>query len=237
MSAKAVIELENIKKVYRNEDVETVALRGISLSIKKGEMVSIFGPSGSGKSTLLHIMGLLDEPTGGKIRIDGKDVSKLDEDTRADIRGRKIGFVFQAYNLLPSFTAVENVMLPFLAYDIDREEARRKAMELLSDLGLKERAEHRPSQLSGGQQQRVAIARALAMEPSFILADEPTGNLDSKTAEEVLAIFEDLNEEGKTLVVVTHDPNIAAYSSRVVHIKDGKIEKDGNNHKRKKVRR
>ena len=231
-----VLELRGVWKVYDGSGVQTVALKGVDLKIKKGEMVSVFGPSGSGKSTLLHIMGLLDAPTKGKVLVEGKDVSKLDEESIARIRGRKIGFVFQAYNLLPSFTAVENVMLPYLIYDVDEEEAKKKALDLLDMLGLKNRAHHLPSQLSGGQQQRVAIARALAMDPSFILADEPTGNLDTKTGLEVLSLFQQLHEEGRTLVIVTHDPNIAHYSSRIIHLLDGEISKDDVNHNKKKVK-
>ena len=217
-----VIRLENVWKVYR-EGVETVALRGVDLSIEEGEYVSIMGPSGSGKSTLMHIMGLLDTPTKGKVYIEGRDVSRMSEDERARIRRKKIGFVFQAYNLIPSLTAVENVELPLLLDGVPREERRKVAVSLLERMGLGNRLHYYPNQLSGGQQQRVAIARALANDPRIILADEPTGNLDTKTGRKILDLFKELHEEGRTLVVVTHDPEVAREAERIVKIRDGRL--------------
>ncbi len=217
-----VIRLENVWKVYK-EGVETVALRGINLSVEEGEYVSIMGPSGSGKSTLMHIMGLLDTPTKGRVYIEGKDVSRMKEDERAKIRRRKIGFVFQAYNLIPSLTAMENVELPLLLDGVPKERRRRIAISLLERMGLGNRLEYYPNQLSGGQQQRVAIARALANDPKIILADEPTGNLDTKTGRKILDLFKELHEEGRTLVVVTHDPEVAKEAERIVKIRDGKV--------------
>ncbi len=214
-----MIVLEDVWKVYKS-GVETVALRGVSLEIESGEYVAIVGPSGSGKSTLLHIMGLLDTPTRGRVLIEGRDVSRLGESERALIRRDFIGFVFQQFNLVPHLTALENVMLPLLLKGISRRERERRARELLERVGLSERYNHYPSQLSGGQQQRVAIARALANAPPLILADEPTGNLDSKTGKEIMELLEDVSE---TLVVVTHDPAIARRAERVIKIKDGKI--------------
>ncbi len=221
-----MLRLINVHKIYNSGEVKTHALRGISLSIDKGEFVAILGPSGSGKSTLLHIMGLLDFPTKGKVYLKGRDVSTLSEDEAAEIRGKEIGFVFQSFNLIPSLTALENVMLPMLIYDYNEEKARKRAFELLEKFGLGERANHRPNQLSGGQQQRVAIARALAMNPSFILADEPTGNLDSKTGKEVIDTLRQLHDEGRTIIMVTHDSNLTKYAERIIFIKDGKIEKE-----------
>lgn len=217
-----VIRLENVWKVYK-EGVETVALRGVDLSIEEGEYVSIMGPSGSGKSTLMHIMGLLDTPTRGKVYIEGRDVSRMNEDERARIRRKKIGFVFQAYNLIPSLTAVENVELPLLLDGVPREERRKVAVSLLERMGLGNRLHYYPNQLSGGQQQRVAIARALANDPRIILADEPTGNLDTKTGRKILDLFKELHEEGRTLVVVTHDPEVAREAERIVKIRDGRL--------------
>ncbi len=221
-----MLRLINVHKIYNSGEVKTHALRGISLSISKGEFVAILGPSGSGKSTLLHIIGLLDFPTKGKVLLKNRDVSTLSEDEAAEIRGNEIGFVFQSFNLIPSLTALENVMLPMLIYDFDEEEARQRALELLRRFGLEDRAKHKPNQLSGGQQQRVAIARALAMNPSFILADEPTGNLDSKTGKEVISALRELHDEGRTIVMVTHDSNLTRYAERIIFIKDGKIEKE-----------
>jgi putative ABC transport system ATP-binding protein len=229
---KEVIKLENVKKIYYSEGVQTKALDGISFSIKEGEKVSIIGPSGSGKSTLMHILGLLDKPTSGKIYIEGKDPSILNDDELTYLRGKKIGFVFQNFNLTPSLTAIENVMLPLMFYNVDYKKRYEKAKSLLEKVGIGNRLDYYPSQLSGGEKQRVAIARALINDPSIILADEPTGDLDTKTGHEVLEIFDKLNHEGKTLVIVTHDPSIAKKSPRIIGILDGKIEFDKTQKKR-----
>lgn len=217
-----MLELIDIWKIYRG-GVETVALKGINIKIEDGEYVAIMGPSGSGKSTLLHIMGLLDTPTKGKVVLDRTDVSTLSENERAVIRRRKIGFVFQAFNLVPHLTVIENVELPLLLDGVPRAERRRRAAKMLEEVGLSHRLYHYPSQLSGGQKQRVAIARALINNPSIILADEPTGNLDSKTGEVILNMFDKLHEDGHTLVVVTHDPEVAKRAERVIKIKDGVV--------------
>jgi len=219
----SVIELDQVSKIYKMDEVEVQALNGINLKIKKKDFVSIMGPSGSGKSTLLQLMGALDKPTKGKVFIDGIDVSRLKESDMARVRGKKIGFVFQSFNLYPTLTALENVELPMIIMDKEKVERKKRAMELLELVGLKEWAEHLPAQLSGGERQRVAIARSLANNPSFILADEPTGNLDSKSGNEIMKLFVNLNEEGRTIVVVTHDVSIASHSRHIVRVKDGKI--------------
>ncbi len=225
---KEVIKLENITKVYTmGEGVSVEALRGVDLSIKEKDFVCVLGPSGSGKSTLLHIMGLLDRPTSGKRYIGGVETSKMDEEERARIRGDKIGFVFQTFNLISSLNALENVELPLLLRESNAKERRRRAKELLERLGLGERIHHRPGQLSGGQRQRVAIARALANNPAIVLADEPTGNLDSKTGKEILQILKDLHKEGRTIVIITHDEYITRVTDKVIRLRDGKIIKDG----------
>ena len=218
----AVIEIENIKKIYRMGETEVAALRGVSLQIDQGEMVAIMGPSGSGKSTLMNIIGCLDQPSEGTYRLDGTDVHKMDDDQLAEIRNKKIGFVFQSFNLLPRTSALDQVELPMVyAGTPDR---RKRALDALQQVGLGERVHHRPNELSGGQQQRVAIARALVNKPAIILADEPTGNLDSVSGEEIMRIFQRLNqEEGMTIILVTHEPDIAAHAKRVIHVKDGKI--------------
>ncbi len=220
----ALIELKKIYKIYKMGSIEVTALKNISLQIKEKEFTSILGPSGSGKSTLLHIMGLLDRPTKGKIFFEGEDVSELDGNTQAEIRGKKIGFVFQTFNLIPHLTALENVYLPLTIQGIEKSEREEKGAEILEKLGLGDRLSHKPSELSGGQRQRVAIARALITNPKIILADEPTGNLDSKTGHEILEIFKNLNREGKTIVIITHDQYIAKQSKRIIKIKDGVIE-------------
>jgi len=225
--APPVIELDHIHKTYTMGDVEVHALRGVSLTIRQGEFVAIMGASGSGKSTTMNIIGCLDRPTRGTYVLDGQDVSQLSKDERADIRSQKIGFVFQGFNLLSRTSAIENVELPMLYAGFDSQERQKRAKEALAAVGLVGREQNHPNQLSGGQQQRVAIARSLVNRPALILADEPTGNLDSRTSIEVMEIFQRLNrEQGITLVLVTHEPDIAEYASRVVVFKDGRIKKD-----------
>ena len=220
-----VIQLESIHKVYRTGEVEVHAVRGVSLEIQKGEFVAVMGASGSGKSTLMNIIGCLDRPTGGRYFLDGSDVSQLDRNALANIRNSKLGFVFQGFNLLPRSTALENVELPMLyAHDhLSHVEMRDRAVRALETVGLADRASHHPNQLSGGEQQRVAIARALVNEPAVLLADEPTGNLDSRTGIELMGVLQQLNERGMTIVMVTHELDIAAYSRRNVIMRDGQI--------------
>ncbi len=226
-SAPEVIRLEGIHKTYSMGDVEVHALRGVTLDIREGEFVAIMGASGSGKSTTMNIIGCLDSPTRGSYALDGEDVSKLSKDERADIRLRKLGFVFQGFNLLSRTSALENVELPMLYAGVEPAERHRRATEALHAVGLMGREQNHPNQLSGGQQQRVAIARALVNDPKLILADEPTGALDSRTSVEVMDIFQRLNRERRiTLVLVTHEPDIAAYADRIVVFKDGRIQKD-----------
>lgn len=221
-----MIAVSHVSKIYKNDSVETVALKDISFKIDKGEFVAIMGPSGSGKSTLMHILGALDLPTAGVYILDGENVGKLNEDELADIRNRKIGFVFQAFNLLPRTTALKNVALPLEYAGIAKETRLKTANKLLQMVGLQDRINHTPSQLSGGQQQRVAIARALAMNPSIILADEPTGNIASDQADEILKIFKDLNKKGHTIIMITHEADIARHAKRIITIRDGKITSD-----------
>ncbi len=223
----AVISLENVHKVYDTGEVKVPALRGVTLRIDFGEFVAIMGASGSGKSTLMNIVGLLDKPTSGRYEFDGHDVSAMNRTELAHLRNRKLGFVFQGFNLLKRHSAVENVEMPLLYAGVSVRKRRQKAMEMLKLVGLEGRAHHMPNQLSGGQQQRVAIARALVNEPQVILADEPTGNLDSHTGAEILAEFQRLHREhGQTIVMVTHDATIAGYAARLVTVKDGLIESD-----------
>jgi putative ABC transport system ATP-binding protein len=221
-----VIKLDNVWKIYKMGGTEVAALQGLSLDIRKGEFVSIMGPSGSGKSTAMNMIGCLDVPTKGHIYLSGQDISLLHESDLAQIRGRLIGFIFQQFNLINTLSAIENVMLPMTFQGIPEEERVEKAIKLLELVELGERMYHRPSELSGGQQQRVAIARSLANDPEVLLADEPTGNLDSKTGENVLSFLKKLNEEqGKTIVMVTHDENLAKHAKRIEYLKDGKIIK------------
>lgn len=223
----AVIELENVTKTYQSGEVAFNALNGVSLKINNDEFIGIVGPSGSGKSTLLHIIGCLDKPTSGKVYLDGKDISKLNETELAKLRAKKIGFVFQFFNLYPSLTAMQNVELPMMIVGVDKKERRDKALELLKMVGLEKRVGHLPSQLSGGESQRVAIARALANNPKIILADEPTGNLDTKSGQEIVKMLKDLNINSKiTLAIITHDHSIVKDASRLIRIKDGKIEEE-----------
>jgi putative ABC transport system ATP-binding protein len=219
-----VIELENVAKVYQMGEVEVRALCGVSLTVGAGEMLSIMGPSGSGKSTLMNIIGCLDQPTAGMYRLEGRDVGRLNDDQLAEIRNRRIGFVFQTFNLLARTTALENVMLPRIYAGVGRVKRREQAQEALVSVGLADRMMHTPNELSGGQQQRVAIARALVNSPAILLADEPTGNLDSASGTEVVALLQALNRErGITVILVTHDPNIARHTERIVYLYDGLI--------------
>ncbi len=229
-----MIELDNVYKIYRMGDSAVHALDGVSLKIEAGEWVAIMGPSGSGKSTLMNVIGCLDQPTSGSYRLDGVEVARMNDRDLARVRNRKIGFVFQTFNLLPRTTALANVELPLIYAGV--RDRRRRAIEALERVGLGDRLHHRPNELSGGQQQRVAIARALVTHPTIILADEPTGNLDSKSGAEIMELFHQLHlQQGLTIVMVTHDPDIAAQCERVVHIRDGKIIGDERNGDRRKV--
>jgi putative ABC transport system ATP-binding protein len=228
MGARPLVEIRDLVKVYRLGEVEVRALDGVNLTIDVGEFVAIIGPSGSGKTTLMNVLGCLDRPTSGTYWLDGTDASALDSDARAEVRNRKIGFVFQSFNLLPRTSALENVELPLLYGEgaTSTQERRALALKAIERVGLSGRERHFPSQLSGGQQQRVAIARALISDPAMILADEPTGNLDTRTAQEILAVFRELNEAGKTIVLITHEPDIARCARRVVTVRDGRIVAD-----------
>ena len=221
-----VIDIENITKDYVMGEETVRALRGVSLKIHRNEYIAIMGPSGSGKSTLMNMLGCLDTPTSGRYEFNGKNVAEMNDDELAAIRNREIGFVFQTFNLLPRSTSLRNVELPLIYAGIDPETREQRAAEVLADVGLGDRIHHKPNELSGGQRQRVAVARALVNKPSIILADEPTGNLDSKTGEEIMALFEDLYQRGNTIILVTHERDIAAHARRTVHLRDGLIESD-----------
>ena len=224
--SKAIMSLKGVSKVYQMGEEKVYALNGIDLEIHEGDLASVLGPSGSGKSTLLNMLGLLDPPSAGSIFLDGIDTTRLSEKGLAAVRGKKIGFIFQMFNLIPSLTVIQNVMLPAVIYESDPERTRKKATEILAKLGMGERLEHFPNQLSGGQRQRVAVARSLINDPEIILADEPTGNLDSKTGAEVLGMFKKLNDEGKTIIIVTHDAHVAKITRRTIRVVDGKILKE-----------
>jgi len=224
-----IIDMRSITKVYDTGKVQVEALRGIDIKVLKGEFVAIVGPSGSGKSTLLNLLGCLDTPTGGDYRLSGESVAGLDRDQLADIRNRRVGFVFQNFNLLPQLSALENVEMPLLFGGVGRKERKRRAQAKLEAVGLADRVEHKPTELSGGQMQRVAIARALAMEPDIVLADEPTGNLDTGSGSDVMGALQELWQGGSTLLVVTHDKALAKRANRVIEIRDGKVVQDSTN--------
>lgn len=222
---KKLIELKNVSKTYDMGNNNIVkALRDINLDIYEGEFLAVLGPSGSGKSTLLHMMGLLDVPTEGDIYVEGSYTNNLNEDEMAYFRGKKIGFIFQVFNLIPSLDSLENVVLPMMIYDVNKREREERAFSLLGEIGLKGREHHKPMELSGGQRQRVAIARSLANDPSILFADEPTGNLDTRTGDEIITLFKQLNSKGKTIVMVTHNEELTRYCDRIIYIKDGKID-------------
>ena len=231
-----MIKVSRLTKIYRSETVETVALDDVSFTIKKGEFVAIMGPSGSGKSTLMHILGALDRTTSGRYLLDGKDVSRLSDDNLAEIRNKKIGFIFQAYNLLPRTSALKNVILPMVYAGMEKKKREERAKKLLQAVGLGKRITHLSNQLSGGEQQRVAIARSLTLNPVILLADEPTGNIASEQAAEIINIFQKLNQDGHTVVMITHEPEVAKYAKRVIYLKDGKIVKDRKNGRQHQVK-
>jgi putative ABC transport system ATP-binding protein len=218
-----IIQVKNVSKIYTTGDVETKALDNVTFDIKKGEFVAIMGPSGSGKSTLMHILGALDKPTLGRYILDGSDVSNLTDDELSEVRNKKIGFVFQAFNLLPRTSALKNVTIPMVYANVAKDIRLKTAEKYLKMVGLSDRLDNTPAQLSGGQQQRVAIARSLVLDPAIILADEPTGNIASNQADEIMAIFKKLNKEGRTIIMITHEPDIAENAGRIIHVKDGRI--------------
>ena len=227
MEKSTVIELKNVWKIYKMGKVEVPAIRGLNLKVRKGEFLSIMGPSGSGKSTAMNMIGALDIPSKGSIYLDGKDISTFSESNLSQLRGKKIGFIFQQFNLIPTLSALENIALPMIFQNISGEERRQKARKLLEMVELGDRIHHKPTELSGGQQQRVAIARSLANNPEVVLADEPTGNLDSKTGGTVMDFLKKLHkDEGKTIIVVTHESEVAEFAKRIIHIRDGLIISD-----------
>jgi putative ABC transport system ATP-binding protein len=230
-----MIQISHLQKIYKTGEIETAALSDVSFQVKKGEFVAIMGPSGSGKSTLMHIIGALDTPTSGTYILDGKNVSTLSDDELADIRNQKIGFIFQAFNLLPRTTTMKNVMLPMIYAGIPKEERLDRAQKYLEMVGLGNRLHHTSNQLSGGQQQRVAIARGLAMNPSILLADEPTGNIATAQADEIMEIFQKLNNEGHTIVMITHELDVASHAKRIITIRDGILVSDKVNKKQMKA--
>lgn len=220
-----IVDIERLSKTYRIGDLEVPALRDVDLSIEQGQYAAIMGPSGSGKSTLLNLLGCLDQPSSGRYMLGGSDVSQMKDDELSQIRGARIGFIFQSYNLIAQLNIIENIQVPMFYQGVSEKASTRRAEELAQMVGLSDRVKHRPTELSGGQQQRVAIARALANDPLIILADEPTGNLDSESGAEILHILDDLNVRGKTLIVVTHDENVARRAEQVIHLFDGGIER------------
>ena len=224
--AAAVLEARSVFRLRQVEGRELPIVRDVSFTLNKGEFATIMGPSGSGKSTLMNMLGCLDSPTSGSYILNGQDVSRLEDDALAEIRNREIGFVFQTFNLLPRYTALENVALPMVYAGIAKAERQERAREVLEQVGLGDRMDHRPNELSGGQRQRVAVGRALVMRPSIILADEPTGNLDTATSEEVMELFGDIQKAGNTVILVTHEEDIAAYAHRTVRLRDGRVESD-----------
>ena len=226
----AIIKLEGVSKIYHIDSVQVPALTNINLEIKQGEFLAITGPSGSGKSTMMDLVGCLDKPTKGAIYLESKNISHLSESSLAEIRGKKIGFVFQQFNLIPTLTALENVILPMEFQNTSTDKTKERAKKLLELVGLKDRINHKPTELSGGEQQRVAIARSLSNDPEVILADEPTGNLDSKTGKYIMNFLCDLHKKGKTVIMVTHDLELVKFAKRVIKLKDGKIEKEIHNH-------
>lgn len=223
---KTIIDIRDVIKTFQVGEIEVHALRGVDLAIEEASFLAIMGPSGSGKSTLLNILGCLDRPTSGYYYLGGKNVAQMDDDTLSSIRGKRLGFIFQSYNLIAQLTVIENIKVPLIYQGVNLQDYEQKCIELAALVGLEDRLEHRPSQLSGGQQQRVAIARSLINDPLMILADEPTGNLDSKTGKEVLELIEKLHRQGKTIVMVTHDYEIAYRADRVIHMMDGRIDSD-----------
>lgn len=231
---KNIIQVDHISKIYKTDVLETIALDDISFTIQEGEFVAIMGPSGSGKSTLMHILGALDKPSSGKYILDGKNVEGLSDDELSDIRNRKIGFIFQAYNLLPRTNILKNVMLPMAYADVPYGERETIAKKFIDMVGLSDRINHTSNQLSGGQQQRVAIARSLTLNPAILLADEPTGNIATTQAEEIMTIFKKLNNQGHTIIMITHEPDIAQHAKRIIHIRDGRIVQDSPTSKVKK---